>query len=169
MGRKCVFDVPGLYFVEIKTDKDCLYFFDTDLDGKPLIYDETDDIIVYGTTRVFEVIDSAIETFSYNFSACEMTIMYYGCELKYKDGVWTVDGVAVDPWPIRNAEPKLPRIMINPPLVSIRKGSNIVISNDESGIHPISDYNQYSNDPEVIRKNIMYRFDVPNYIKRFIY
>lgn len=171
-AEKCIFDIPGLYFVEIKTHKDCVYFFDTDLGSDTIsIYDETDDILVYGTTRILELIDSAIERFAWdtgNFDG-EMTLLYYGCELKFKDGSWTSDGEVVKPWPIMMSEPVLPRIRINPPLSDVRKPQTVYISNDEEGIHPITDYVKYPNDPEDIRKCIKHRYAVPSYICRFLY
>lgn len=171
-AEKCMFDVPGLYFIEIKTDKDCLYFFDTDLGSDTIsIYDETDDILVYGTTRILELIDSAIERLAWdtgNFGG-EMTLLYYGCELKFKDGSWTSGDEQIHPWPIRRTEPLLPRIRINPPLSDIQKSQNIYISNDEIGIHPITDYKNYPCDPEIIGQWIKIRLPVPSHINRFIY
>ena len=67
-----------------------IYFWYNDNDS-PMLLEPTDEILVYGTTFFFKVIDNIKETicgYGKSYFDGEITINYYGIYLTYKSGIW---------------------------------------------------------------------------------
>lgn len=169
LAELCTFEHIGLEIRSIESPSGNIYFWYNNGDDTWLL-EETDTILVYGTTYIYELLDKAMASIRGldNFSG-NVYFDFYGAGLRYIDGkISTESGTEIHLGYIDEKVIKLPKFKhsfnsrdakrFRPELIYFSHTSDVVCLYEYMDIESL-------NIPKAIKAG---RFDIPSYMLKFI-
>lgn len=169
LAELCTFEHVGLEIRSIESPSGNIYFWYNEGDDTWLL-EETDTILVYGTTYIYELLDKIMVSIrGYDNFSGTVTFDFYGAGLKYVDGkIFTESGLMIDLGYINEKAIKLPKLKhsfnsrdvkrFRPEMIYFSHTSDVVCLHEYKNIDSL-------NIPKAIKAG---RFDIPTYILKFI-
>lgn len=174
LAELCTFEYVGLQIHSIESPSGNIYFWYDEGEDRWLL-DETDTVLVYGTTYIYELLDKAITSIR-GYASFIGTIIfdYYGAELKYVGGkILTDDNTEICLGYISKDAIKLPKLKhsFNSKDAAKFRKELIYFSDDKEVcclyeyVYPESINPRSLSIPKSIKAG---RFAIPAYILKFI-